>query len=254
MGLAGEWECFNCGHKFKTTTISVRAPAPPSTSETRKPPAGPMRPVSVKKPEQVRAFETSMVYGRETASPPVKSRKKTFTITALVIVAIIVFAFAAYWFLTTPRIPWLFKGAYANYHGEAIILFIPVKLDMRVEVVDYNSTHVKLLQYMKMDTPLGSQEYQNTTWMDLTKKVYEIEGVKLKRTYEQEIYIEGFGTRKCIVYEYESTPSGSLMIYYVDKEVVWPVKITFSMIGAQDIPGLSIDLKITDTNIPGLKK
>jgi ribosomal protein L37AE/L43A len=29
VGFAGEWECFDCGHKFKTTTVSIRAPAPP---------------------------------------------------------------------------------------------------------------------------------------------------------------------------------------------------------------------------------
>jgi len=48
VGFAGEWECFDCGHKFKTTTVSVRAPAPP-TYEARKPPVEPVKAVSVEK-------------------------------------------------------------------------------------------------------------------------------------------------------------------------------------------------------------
>jgi hypothetical protein len=124
---------------------------------------------------------------------------------------------------------------------------------MRLEVVDYNSTHAKLLMYVKMETPLGSQEFQNTTWSDLTKKSYEIQGSKLKRVYDQETYIEGFGTRKCTVYEYETSP-GSLMIAYVDKETSWPIKFTLTTETTQNAPKISMDLKITETNIPGLKK
>jgi hypothetical protein len=192
--------------------------------------------------------------GQESPSPPVKGNRKILAVVAIITIAVV--ALAAYWFLMRPSgIPWLFKGAYVNYHGETTISFITVKLDMRLEVVDYNSTHAKILMFVKMDTPLGSQEFQNTTWSDLTKKSYEIEGSKLKRTYEQETYIEGFGTRKCTVYEYESLSSpGSLMIVYVDKEVAWPIKITLTTEATQNMPGMSIDLKITESNIPGLKK
>jgi len=192
--------------------------------------------------------------GQEVPSPPVKGKRKSLAIIAIVLIAVVVIAFAVYWFMMRPSgIPWLFKGAYAKYHGETTVLFITVKVDMRLEVVDYNSTHAKLLMYMKMDTPLGSQEFQNVTWSDLTKKSYEIEGATLKRTYEQETYIEGFGTRKCTIYEYKST-SGSLMTMYVDKETAWPIKMTFTTEATQNMPGMSLDLKITESNIPGLKK
>jgi hypothetical protein len=189
---------------------------------------------------------------QESSQHPGKGNRKVLAVAAVIIIAVA--AFAVYWFLLRPPgIPWLFKGAYANYHGETTVLFITVKVNMRLEVVDYNSTHAKLLMYVKMETPLGSQEFQNTTWSDLTKKSYEIQGSKLKRVYDQETYIEGFGTRKCTVYEYETSP-GSLMIAYVDKETSWPIKITLTTETTQNAPKISIDLKITETNIPGLKK
>jgi hypothetical protein len=193
---------------------------------------------------------------QENPSPPVKGKRKSLAVMAIIIIAVVVVALAAYWFLIRPsEIPWLFKGAYAKYHGETTVLFVTVKVDMRLEVVDYNSTHAKLLMYVKMDTPLGSREFQNTTWSDLTKKSYEIGGLELKRTYEQETYIEGFGTRKCTVYEYESLSNpGSLMIVYIDKETAWPIKITLTTEATQNISEMSIDLKITESNIPGLKK
>jgi hypothetical protein len=192
--------------------------------------------------------------GQETPSPPVKGKKKSLAIVAATLIAVIVIVSAVYWFVVMPSaIPWLFKGAYAKYHGETIVLFVPVKLDMRLEVLDYNSTHAKLLMYTLMSTPLGSREFQNITWSDLTKKSYEIEGATLKRSYEQETYIEGLGTRKCTVYEYEFTP-GNLIIVFIDKETAWPIKMTFTTEATQSMPGLSIDLKIVESNIPGLKK
>lgn len=47
MGFAGEWECFDCGHKFRVTSISIKAlpPAP----EARKPPIETVKPVPVEK-------------------------------------------------------------------------------------------------------------------------------------------------------------------------------------------------------------
>jgi hypothetical protein len=41
---------------------------------------------------------------------------------------------------------------------------------------------------------------------------------------------------------------------YVDKETAWPVKMAFTTEATQNMPGMSLDLKITESNIPGLKK
>ena len=47
VGFAGEWECFDCGYKFKIVTVSA-GPPPPAPAE-RRPPAGPMKPVPAEK-------------------------------------------------------------------------------------------------------------------------------------------------------------------------------------------------------------
>ncbi|MEM1550442.1 MAG: hypothetical protein QXL85_04585 [Candidatus Bathyarchaeia archaeon] len=190
----------------------------------------------------------------ETISAGKKSRKALYAVMAIVIVGL--GAFLYYWFFVRPQAPpWLFKGAYAKYHGETTILFVTVKMDMRLEVVDYNATHAKMLMYVKMETPLGLREFQNITWSDLSKKSYEFEGYNLKRTYEQEVYIEGIGTRMCIIYEYEpKTAYGTLMTVYVDKTVKWPIKIKFSSEVTQTIPLISFELTLTESNIPGLKE
>jgi len=193
----------------------------------------------------------------ETETPAVaqgKSRKK-IAIAVMAVAIIVVATFLVYWFMMkTPTYPWLFKGAYANYYGETTALFISVKLTVRLEVVDFNETHAKLLTYLKMDTPLGSREFQNTTWSDLTKKSYEMEGYNLKRSYDQEVYIENLGTRQCIIYEFESTRGGGTMTLYVDKQTMWPIKMKFSSAKTPETPSISLDLTLTETNIPGLKK
>jgi len=172
-----------------------------------------------------------------------------------VVIAIVVIG-AGYWYFTTSqKLPWLFKGAYAKYYGETTVLFIPVKLNVRLEVLDFNSTHAKLLMYAKLETPFGSHEYQDVGWSDLTKKTYKIEGAILKKSYEQEVYLEGIGVRKCNVYEYQSkTEPKSLMIMYVDKEVVWPIKIKYTTEATKMMPSMSLDLNLVESNIPGLKK
>ncbi|MCX8186771.1 MAG: hypothetical protein N3G48_06675 [Sulfolobales archaeon] len=175
----------------------------------------------------------------------------TISVSAIVVIA----GVFTYWYLSQPSIAWLFKGAYAKYYGEASFLIITARLDMHLEIVDYNSTHAKLLMYMKVRTPLGSSEIQNVTWVDLSKKVYNVEGYDLMRTYEQEIYVEGLGSRVCIIYEYASkTAPRTLMTMYVDKRVGWPIKMKLSFEATQNIPGMSLDLTLTESNIPGLKR
>jgi len=193
--------------------------------------------------------------GEATTPPTVKSRKWLYAVVAVVIIVVIV-GTLLYWFFIKPQgIPWLFKGAYAKYYGETTVLFITVEMNMRIEVVDYNATHAKLLMYIEAETPVGTQEFQNVTWVNLDEKSYDVEGYNLKKTYEQEVYIEGFGTRTCIIYEYESeTTPKTLMTMYVDKNVEWPVKIKYSSEATQEMPSMSIELTITESNISGLKK
>jgi len=181
------------------------------------------------------------------------SRSKRNIIIGITAVAIVVVAvIAVYWFFLRPqaKYPWLFEEAYGKYTGETSVMGITISVTMRLEVLEFNDTHAKLLNYIKVVTPFGSQEFQNTTWVDLTKETYETEGYTLKRSYDQDIYVENFGTRACTVYEFEGE-NQSMTIMYVDKETFWPIKIKLTSTGTQ---AMSLDLNLVDTNIPGLKK
>ncbi len=197
----------------------------------------------------------------ESVSGTTATRKFEYVIIAIALMIGVVCAVTVY-MLKPPLLwsPWLFKGAYARYHGETSVLFINVKIDMRFEVIDYNFTHAKILRYFKVESPFVTQEDQNTTWIDLFKKRHDIlalKGFKLKRSYEQDIYIESFGTRSCIVYEYEDeTSSQNTMLIYADKLVGLPLKLKLSHSGneIQGGPTFSIEINLVETNIPGLKK
>jgi len=155
--------------------------------------------------------------------------------------------FAVYWFFLRPP-PWLFKGAYADYYGEISVLGIPLKLEMRIEIVDIVGSRVKMLTYLKTTSPLGAQETQQTMWTDIGTNTYQMEGFDLKRQYEGDVYVKGLGTRRCLILEYDSRYGNGSITFYIDKTVDWPIKIGFK--GGS--PQFSMDLDLTDSNIPGL--
>lgn len=183
--------------------------------------------------------------------PPKKPRSRSvIVVAAIIIIAVVWGCFLYYWVALRPRTVWLFKGAYATYEGNAVVSFVSLNVTIREEVVDFNNTHAQLLTYFRMTSSItGTLENQSTTWVDLYENEYSPEGANLTRTYEDYVYVENLGTRHCIVFEYED--SGTAMTIYVDKEIEWPVKMTFGMTGQS---AFSIDLNLVDTNIPGLKK
>lgn len=189
-----------------------------------------------------------------------KPRRRWLIVAAVVIVIVVVAAVFAYWWFSRPspasQASWLFAGAYAEYSGKTTVPITQVttmelNMTMRLRVVDYNSTHAKLLTYMKMESNMMQPfESEDTTWADLraTTASYEVEGYDLTQTREDDVYIEGLGTKHCMIYEYSS--SGMTMTYYLDKEINWPVKMEFSM--TQSSIHMDFDLTLKDTNIPGL--
>jgi len=182
-----------------------------------------------------------------------KPRKRWLIVAVVVIVIVIVAGVFAYWWLSRPpsRASWLFDGAYAEYAGQTTVSFVSLDLTMRLEVVDYNSTHAKLLTYMKMESSvMQPQEWQDTTWADLrtATATYEVEGYDLEDMHEDDVYIEGLGTKHCMIYEYSN--SGLTMKFYIDKEIGWPLKMEYTAI--QDSMSMDFDLTLKETNIPGL--
>jgi len=143
--------------------------------------------------------------------------------------------------------PWLSQGAYAEYRGKAVDSLFSLNMTVHLEVVDYNDTHAKLLVYMRVETSLTEPvEVQDAAWVNLKKNTYEISGYNLERTYDDSVYVEGFGTRQCIVQEYRSEEE--TIIYYIDKEVRWPLKIAIRE------TDMNLELMLVETNIQGLKR
>jgi hypothetical protein len=200
------------------------------------------------------------------AKPEPKKRSMTLVIIAIVVIAVVLVAALAYmWWPHQDatqggtEADWYFKGAYAAYEGEATYLFETMSFSMRIEIVDLNSTHLKTLLQMKMSSEsLGTLfDEQETNWAEITETtsfgMEEMEGYTLDSTYDDHVYIEGFGTKNCKVYEFSSTDAedGEMtMTIYVDPDIVWPLKFSFH-INIED-EEIIFNINLTDTNIPAL--
>jgi len=145
---------------------------------------------------------------------------------------------------------WLFIGAYAKYEGTTSLMLITFNVEMRQEVIDFNATHAELLSNFDLDSDFGESEETNTTvWIDLEENHYEIDEATITNKYETTETFEKFGSRECIVYEYST--DGPTIFLYIDKQIGWPLKMSMELTGEDDI-NLSLDIELTETNIPEL--
>ena len=205
-----------------------------------------------------------------------KKSNKVILITVVIVAAIII-GVLTYTFFIDGGIfggnqEWYFKGAYANYEGSTNILFTSVDFSMRLEIVDFNSTHLKTLYDVELDAGILGKllNEQNTTWI-LKEQINEIgfedlDSFILIDTYEDQVYLESIGTKDCTVYVYSSTDNEMAMTIklYVDNQVNWPIKFSVNINPENidfdlDIPGLDLpntdilfEVELTDTNIPDL--
>jgi hypothetical protein len=204
-----------------------------------------------------------------------KSHAKLIAVIAVVTISVVVCAFLVSAFISAPpagQDAWLFKGAYATYEGSTTMtaddiglsdmsmsLDFTVDFSVRLEVVDFNSTHVLVSTSFRMSSSLGGTdgetvEDENSTWVPISQMNFmnSFEDVTLTRSYESSVNIPGFGTRSCMVYEYALSDEGLAMMVYVDKAIEWPLKMSVSMTG-ESLVKLSLDINLAETNIPALK-
>ena len=198
---------------------------------------------------------------------PKKNSSKIILI--FVVIAIVIIAAFAYIFLLPQggildetqesQQDWYFKGAYANYEGSTTYLFLTVDFSMRLEIVDFNSTHVKTLYDLNLQSgSLGSLfNEQETNWVPKEKLSTftweEIEGYAPGSTYEDYVYIEGLGNKYCKIYEFTQTDieSGDVVVtVYVDPAIMWPLKLSLDLTAESE--NILFDINLKDTNIPEL--
>jgi len=174
-------------------------------------------------------------------------------IVPVIVIVVLLGAVLAYWWFSRPQVAqagWLFEGAYAEYKGETTVTFYSMNMTVRIEVVDYNSTHAKLLYYMNMEMDGETFTEQETMWSDLREETYEVEDFTLETSYEDHVYLEELGTRYCMVYEYSGT--NMTIQIFVDKQTTWPLKWAYSYAFGLDTD-INVELTLVETNIPDLK-
>lgn len=201
----------------------------------------------------------------ETKTEP-KKRSLKLIIIAIVVIAVVVVASLAYtWWSPQEdtqggtQADWYFKGAYADYAGEATYLTETMSMSMRMEITDLNSTHLEMLLQLKMTSEsLGTlADQQETNWVERKEMtsfgLEEMEGYNLDRTYEDNVYIEGLGTKHCRIYEFSSvdvTEGDMKMTVYIDLDLGWPLKLAYHMNIVDE--EIIFNINLTETNIPAL--
>jgi hypothetical protein len=177
-------------------------------------------------------------------------------VAAMTIVGLVVSAFLFSGLLSAPtsgQDSWLFKGAYARYEGSTSVLGIGFSFSVKLEVLDFNSTHAYMLTSFKMGSSLGeAAEENNATWVELSKVGFmdAFSESNITNSYEATLDFGTLGTRSCAVYEIST--DGPTLTVYVDKEIGWPLKMKASM-ASEGTMSLSLDINLVETNIPELK-
>jgi len=147
---------------------------------------------------------------------------------------------------------WLFKGAYAKYQGDTSIMGFGFNFSVRLEVLDFNSTHAYMSTSFKMESSPGEiAENENSTWVELSDFQFmdAFSESNMTASYDATLDFGSLGTRSCTVYEYVT--DGPTMTVYIDKTVGWPLRMKTTMNGENSI-SVSIDINLVETNIPGL--
>ena len=148
---------------------------------------------------------------------------------------------------------WLFKGAYAKYNGSTSVMGFAFDFSVKMQVLDFNTTHAYLSTSFSLSSNIVETiEQENSTWIPLSQVGFTnaFSESNITRTYDATINFDNLGTRSCTVYEIAT--EGPTLAVYVDKTIGWPLKMTVSMTG-EGTTTLSLDIKLVETNIPGLR-
>ncbi len=144
---------------------------------------------------------------------------------------------------------WMFKGAYATYEGQIDSLSIPCSINETIQVTDLNATHVQIQTNSSIATSFApTLSDQTTLWVNKTNINFQPKGETLAGTYNTKITVRSIGSRECIAYDYTNEAINAT--YYIDKVLLWPVRIVYATIFENQTYHIEFSLK--DTNINGL--
>jgi hypothetical protein len=144
---------------------------------------------------------------------------------------------------------WMFKGAYATYEGQIAALSIPCSIDESIQVTDLNATHVQIQTDASIATPFApTVSDQTILWVNKTNINFQLKGMTLAGVYDTKIPVRSIGSRDCIAYDYTNEAINAT--YYIDKVLLWPVRIEYTTVFENQTYHIEFSLK--DTNIKGL--
>ena len=145
--------------------------------------------------------------------------------------------------------PWMFKGAYATYEGQIDSLSTPLTINETIQVTDLNATHVQIQTNSSIATSFAPTLFDQTTlWVNKTNINFQPKGETLAGTYNTKITLRILGSRDCIGYDYTNDLINAT--FYVDRVLMWPVRIVYTTIIENQT--YHIEFNIKDTNINGL--
>ncbi len=136
-----------------------------------------------------------------------------------------------------------------------------IDFTVRQKIIDFNNVYALISISFQMSSSFGefggeTESDEESAWVPLSEMglITAFEDVDLTNSYESTVNIDGFGTRTCVVYEYEIAEDGLMMEVYVDKAIEWPLKMTLSMTNTE-LSGvdLELDINLVETNIPALQ-
>jgi hypothetical protein len=144
---------------------------------------------------------------------------------------------------------WMFKGAYATYEGQIDSCSTPGSINETIQVTDLNATHVQIQTNSSIATSFApTLTDQTTLWINKTNINFQPKGETLTGTYNTKITVRSIGIRECIAYAYTNEAINAT--YYIDKVLLWPVRIVYATIFENQTYQIEFSLK--DTNINGL--
>ena len=146
-------------------------------------------------------------------------------------------------------VSWMFRGAYATYEGQINSLSTQVSLNETIQITDLNATYVQIQTNSSISTSFApTLSDQTTLWVNKTNINFQPKGETLIGTYSTKITVRNIGSRDCIAYDYTNQAINAT--YYIDKVLLWPVRIVYETTFENQTYQMEFNLK--GTNINGL--
>jgi hypothetical protein len=144
---------------------------------------------------------------------------------------------------------WMFIGAYATYEGKIPNISNPYSTNLTMQVTEVNATHIQIQTNSSISTSFApTLSDQTTIWVNKTNINFQPPDETFAGTYSTKITVKNIGTRDCIAYDYTNQAINAT--YYIDKALLWPVRIVYAT--AFENQTYHMDFSLKNTNINGL--